>query len=113
MASQQDVGYYMYDALPASPSNTPNTVLNDEEMDHFTEDLWHAWEQEQEFLRVRNDSDLVLQGECLFPENLVDLRSNLDNQHSCLSTFSVSRCYLEEALVYNNEWWQCTHYGDC
>ena len=113
MANQQDVGYYMYDALPSSPSNTPNTVLKDEEMDHFTEDLWRAWEQEQEFLRVHNDFDPVLQGECLFPENLVDLRSSLDDQQSRLSTFNVSRCYLEKALVNNNEWWQCTHYRGC
>ena len=113
MANLQDIGYYTYDTLPASPRGVPNTVLSNEEIEHFTEELWSAWEQEQEFSLVRNNSDPMLQGECLFPERLFDLRSNLDHQHSRLSTFNVSRCYLEKALVHNFEWWQCNGYRVC
>ena len=103
MASIQDIGYYLYDALPAAKS-TRNTILSDEEMERFTEDLRHVWEQEQEYVQVQNSSDHVLQGECLFPEYLKE-------EHASLSPFSLSRCYLEQAAAHDNEWWQCAHYG--
>ena len=103
MASIQDIGYYLYDSLPASTSQ-PNTILSEEEMDRFADDLWIAWELEQEYLQVRNSSDSMLQGECLFPEYL-------RKEHASLSSFSLSRCYLEQAAEYDNEWWQCARYS--
>jgi hypothetical protein len=105
MASLQDIGYYLYDAIPAS-RQSPNTVLSDEEMEKFTEDLWRVWEQEQEYLLVRNSSDPILKGECLFPEYL-------ETSQSKLSSFDLSRCYLEKAGAHSNLWWQCTHYREC
>jgi hypothetical protein len=105
MASMQDIGYYLYDALPAS--NRWETKLSNEEMENFTEDLWRAWEQEQEYERVRrNTSDPMSNGECLFPQFL-------DANRSRLSSFRFSRCYLEQAEAHSKEWWQCAEYGGC
>jgi Glycosyltransferase 61 len=106
MANKQDVGYYMYDAIPAARPG-PSTILSDEEMETFTEDLWHAWEQELEYLLLGISSDPILKGECLFPRFL-----DTTNQ-SKLSSFDSSRCYLEQSEAHSNEWWQCTHYGEC
>ena len=105
MASLQDVGYYMYDAFQ-SAAQSPNTILTDEELELLTEDLWRAREQEQEYLLSHNDSDPTLKGECLFPRFL-------EGNHSMLSSFDSSRCYLEQVESRSNQWWQCTHYGEC
>jgi Glycosyltransferase 61 len=105
MANKQDIGYYLYDALPAS-INQPHTILSNEEMEHLTEDLWSAWKQEQEYSQIQNNSNLMLMVECLFPEFL-------SKSQSMLSTFNVSRCYLEQSVEHSNKWCQCTHYKDC
>jgi len=72
-------------------------------MIQFTDDLWYVWQQEKEFYLERTSANRT--GKCEFPEYII-------GNHSKLSTFEQSLCYLEIIKGTNDKWAQCTAFGD-
>jgi len=106
MASKQDIGYYLFDAQKvATDRANPGVLLTDAHMHRFADDLWAVWNLEVK-RRVeieKNNTYHDLLNKCLFPQYLSD---------TILSSFNVSRCYLEQTML-TRKWYQCTHYNDC
>ena len=102
MANLQNIGYYLFDAVKAY-SKAGGTKLSELEMIQFTDDLWYVWQQEKEVYLERTSASRT--GECEFPEYII-------GNHSKLSTFEQSQCYLEIINGTHDKWAQCTTFGD-